>query len=118
MHVATVRTTHGGRTHASTYLSQSCRDEQERVQKKTPANLTPLPDEAIELIRGVLKGRKHSELKDLFEPPARSRPHGATQAVLDAMDRIGLPGMIAARRCRERDLACAMIAARIMRPPS
>lgn len=116
MHVATVRSTHGGRTYASTYLRQSYRDEQGRVQKKTLANLTPLPDEAVELIRGVLKGRKYAELKDLFEPPARSRPHGATQAVLDAMDRIGLPGMIAARRCRERDLACAMIAARIMRP--
>ena len=60
MHVATVRSKHGGRTYASIHLMQSYWDEQGRVQKETLANLTPLPDEAIELIRGVLRGRKYA----------------------------------------------------------
>ena len=86
------------------------------MQEKTLCNLTPLPDEAIELIRGALRGRKYAEIEDLFEPADESHHHGASRAVLDAMDRIGLPRMIAPRRCRERDPACAMIATRILRP--
>ena len=54
MHVATVQRTHRGRTYKYTLLRRSYRDEQGRVQKLTLANLTPLPDEAIELIKGVV----------------------------------------------------------------
>ncbi|MGF6813102.1 hypothetical protein OKW30_008319 [Paraburkholderia sp. Clong3] len=46
----------------------------------------------------------------------RSRPHGHVQAVVTAMQRLGLASLIASQSCRERDLVLAMIASRIVAP--
>ena len=48
----------------------------------------------------------------------RSRPFGHVAAVLGALRGLGLEGLIAARRSRLRELAVAMIAARIVAPRS
>ena len=48
----------------------------------------------------------------------RTRPHGHVAAVLGALRRCGLESLIASKRSRLRDLAVALIAARILRPCS
>ncbi|MFQ5705784.1 MAG: IS1634 family transposase [Gemmatimonadales bacterium] len=48
----------------------------------------------------------------------RSAHHGHVLAVLTAMRRLGFPKLVATRRSRERDLAVALVAARILEPRS
>lgn len=106
-------------------LRQSYRQDG-KVKKRTLANLTGLPKDKIEAIRQVLRMPPPD---DSTRPPAkldsqpplrivRSLPHGHVQAVLAAMQQLGLPGIIAAKRCRQRDLVLGMIAARILFPCS
>ncbi len=102
-------------------LRQSYR-QHGKVRKRTLANLTGLPKHKIEALRQALRTPPPD---DSTRPPAkldsqpplrivRSLPHGHVQAVLAAMQQLGLPGIIAAKRCRQRDLVLGMIAARIL----
>ena len=115
VHIAIIPSRQGNKTYYSKLLRRSYRDAKGRVQKKTLANLSSLSDEAIELLRGHLKGKRYLETEAAFEV-LRSRSHGAVEAVSIAFRRLGLPALLAARPSRERNLACAMIAARIIRP--
>ncbi len=54
MHVAIIRSVQNGKTYHSKLLRRSFRDDQGRVQKKTLANLSHLPDSAIDLLRAHL----------------------------------------------------------------
>jgi len=87
------------------------------VRKRTLANLSALSGDQVEAIRRVLKGEKLQGVKDLFATVS-SRRHGHVQAVLSAMDRLGLGALLASRRSRERDLIVGALAARICRPDS
>ena len=97
-------------------LRESYRDGK-TVRKRTLANLSALPAEQIELIRQVLRGEKLVAPASLFEIEA-SRHHGHVQAVWLAMQRLGLPQLLAARECPERQRVLAMIAARVLSPDS
>jgi transposase len=97
-------------------LRESYRDGK-TVRKRTLANLSDLPAEQIELIRQVLRGEKLVAPAALFEIEA-SRHHGHVQAVWLAMQRLGLPQLLAARASPERQRVLAMIAARVLRPDS
>jgi hypothetical protein len=95
-------------------LRESIRDGK-RVRKRTIANLSALPIEQAEMIRRVLKGEKLGPLERALEV-VRSQAHGHVEAVLAAMRRLGLEKLIDARSSRERDLAVAMVAGRIIAP--
>lgn len=95
-------------------LRESFRDGT-RVRKRTLANLSSLSDEQILAIRAVLRGEAVQPPEEVFEVIA-SRAHGHVQAVLLAMQRLGVARLLASRPCRERDLVCAMIAARVLAP--
>ena len=95
-------------------LRESFRDGR-KVRKRTLANLSALPDEQIFAIRAVLRGEKLHPADELFEAIA-SRPHGHVEAVRVAMQRLGFESLVASRRCPERDLVCAMVAARVLAP--
>ena len=95
-------------------LRESFRDGA-RVRKHTLANLSSLSDEQILAIRAVLRGEAVQRPEALFEAIA-SRAHGHVQAVLVAMQRLGVAALLAAPPCRERDLVCAMIVARVLAP--
>ncbi len=95
-------------------LRESFRDG-DRVRKRTLANLSSLSDEQILAIRAVLRGEQLVSTQTLFEAIA-SRPHGHVQAVRVAMQRLGIEALLGARPCRERDLVCAMLAARVLAP--
>ena len=91
--------------------------EEGQVRKRTLANLSKLPEEAIEAVRRTLQGDRLVSLDELFSVE-RSLPHGHVEAVLGMIRRLGLDRMISARRCRERDLVVGMIAARLLHPGS
>jgi len=57
MHVVTNRVRRGERVYTSTLLRRSYR-EGGVVRKETLANLSHLPEELIELIRGALRGQR------------------------------------------------------------
>ena len=75
------------------------------------ANLSALSDEQIIAIRAVLWGEQVGPLADRFEA-ITSRMHGPVRAVRVAMYRLGFAALLAARPSRQRDLVCAMVAAR------
>ena len=97
-------------------LRESYRDGG-RVKTRTLANLSKLPANAIEVLRQSLKGEKFVPAEGGFEV-VRSFHHGAVDAVLTAMRRLGMPRLLASQPSRQRDLALAMIVARVIEPDS
>ena len=71
----------------------------------------------IDVIRRTLKGEKFIPAASALKT-TRTIPHGHVAAVLGMLRKIGLETMLAARPSRERDLAVAMIVARIIDPCS
>ena len=89
------------------------------VRKRTLANLSKLPMDAVNAIKRILKGEKLVSLGDSFEIVENgSRLHGHVDAVLSAMRQLGFEKLVASRHSRERDLVVAMVAARILQPQS
>ena len=97
------------------YLLRESFREGKRVRKRTLANLSSLSEEQILAIRAVLRGDSMHPGASMFEAIA-SRSHGQVQALCVAMRRLGLESLIATRPSRQRDLVCAMIAARVLAP--
>jgi Transposase DDE domain len=87
-----------------------------KVRKETLANLSHLPDDAIDAVRLVLAGKAVIDADAGLEV-ARSLPHGHVAAVAAMARALGLPGMLGPP-CRERDLAFALIVSRVARPAS
>jgi hypothetical protein len=89
-----------------------------KVCKRTLANLSKLPAEAIEGLRSFLRGGAFVEdFSQSFEI-VRSQPYGHIAAVLGTLRQIGLDHDLDPQRCTERDLVVAMIVARILEPGS
>ena len=83
--------------------------------KRTIANLSGLSIEQAEAMRDVLKGKRLAPINEAFEI-TRSQSHGAVEAVRTAMRRLGFDRLIDKASWRERDLAVAMVAGRIIAP--
>jgi transposase len=98
-----------------TFLLRESYREGPRVKKRTLANLSALSDEQIQSMRALLRGEALRPAGDLFEVVG-SLPHGNVQAVSTAMNRLGFAQLLNTRACPERDLVCAMVAARILAP--
>jgi hypothetical protein len=105
------------RTSPPAILLRESYRENGKVKKRTLANLTPLPDAAIKAVKQTLAGETLVPADDAFEI-IRSRPHGDVAAVLGTMQRLGVPQLLSTRKHRKRQLALAMIAARILEPCS
>ena len=116
MHVAIVPSRQGERSYSSVLVRQSYR-EGGKVKHRTLANLSKLPPEAVDAVRAVLRGEPVGPLPERFAIE-RSLPHGHVLAVLGVMRQLGLDRMLAARPRRERELALAMIASRVLEPCS
>jgi len=91
--------------------------EGDKVKKRTLANLSALPAEAIAAVRATLRGQALLPADEAFEI-LRAEPHGHVAAVLGMMKRLGMAGLLSTRDRPERDLALAMIAARVIAPDS
>jgi Transposase DDE domain len=95
--------------------------ESERVGaktfKRTLANLSALPPEAVAALRLILKGGRVAEASERFAVE-KSLPCGHVRAVKLAMRRLGMEGLVSSKPCPERDAVLAMIAQRLLRPCS
>jgi len=103
------------REYVSHLLRRTYRDGT-KVKHETLANLSALPSPAIEAVRASLAGKRLVEVGDLVEV-ARPRPHGHVAAVHAQAKALGLPALLGPAG-RHRDLALALIIARVVRPGS
>ena len=86
------------------------------MRKRTLANLSKLPDEAVDGLKILLKGGKAIEdIEEAFNI-VRSRPHGHVAAVLGTIKKIGLDSVISGENTRNRRLVLSMIAALLIAP--
>ncbi|WP_434619462.1 IS1634 family transposase [Arthrobacter sp. A5] len=103
------------RDYRSAYLRRSFR-EGGKVRNETVANLSALPDHVVDLIEAGLKGQ-HLVPADAAATILRSRPHGHVAAVTAQAKALGLPALLGPA-CPQRDLALALVIARVCRPGS
>jgi len=115
VHVATTTRTYKGKTYRTHLLRRTFRKDG-KVQHETLGNISHLPEDLIEVIRGRLRGEELPAAESW--EIRRSLPHGHVALVLGALKQIGLDQLIASRRSRERDLVVAMIVARVLCPGS
>jgi hypothetical protein len=88
-----------------------------KTKNRTLANLSDWPSERIELFRALLRGDKLAPVGDNGFEIRRSLPHGHVLAALTVARRIGLDDLLPRRaRQRRRDLALALIVARLLDP--
>jgi transposase len=90
--------------------------EDGNVKNRTLANLTSWSPEKLAALAAALDSARN-------DGPAGGEvigtiPHGHVHAVLGTARRLGLDSLLLARRCRERDLALAMILGRVLDPGS
>ena len=116
MHVAKVVRPYKDRVYTYHFLRQTYR-EGRSVKHRTLANLSHLPPELIELIRRSLKGERFVAAADALRI-VRSLPHGHVAAVLGLLRSLGLETLLDRAPSRSRDLAVALIVARLVSPAS
>jgi transposase len=106
------------RNSAPAILLRESYREGAKVKNRTLANLSHWPAHKVEALRAVLRGdTAPGALEQGFEI-IRSVPHGHVAAALGTLRRLGLDSLLAAKRCRPRDLCEAMIAGRLLEPRS
>src|SRR5450759_920225 len=115
IHVATTRRHYKGRVYEAHLLRRSYREDG-KVKNETLGNISHLPGHLIEIIRRSLKGEAFLGAAEAFEI-TRSLPHGDAVAVHGQARALGLPELLGPA-CRERELALALIIARVLRPAS
>ena len=91
--------------------------EGSKTLKRTLANLSHWPQQKIDSFRRLLQDEPLVSPQDLF-CTHQTLPHGHVEAILMAMRKLSLDSLLAAKRCRERDLVMAMIASRLLHPCS
>ncbi len=97
-------------------LRESRRDGKKTI-KRTIANLSSLPESAIEALGRVLRGEKLVGIEEAFSID-RALQHGHVEAVLGTIRKLKLDSIISSRPCRELDLVLAMIVQRVLHPSS
>ncbi len=103
------------RDYESAYLRRTYRDGG-KVRNQTVANLSALPAHLIDWIDAGLKGA-HLVPADEAATITRSLPHGHVAAVHAVAKSLGLPALLGPAG-HSRDLALAMIIARVLHPSS
>ena len=120
MHVAKVRSktvNKAGeeRVYESVLLRRSYR-EGAKVKHATLANLTALPESAIEVLKASLAGKSLVVADENLEV-TRSLPHGHVAVVWAQAQALGLPALLGPAS-PARDLVLALVIARVCRPGS
>jgi len=115
IHVATTRRHYKGRVYEAHLLRRSYREDG-KVKNETLGNISHLPPALIEIIRRSLKGETFLAAGEAFAI-TRSLPHGDAVAVHGLARALGFPEILGPA-CRERELALALIVARVLRPGS
>jgi hypothetical protein len=97
-------------------LRRSYRNAQGKPAKETLANLSMLPDKAVEALQKSLAGKTLVEPDAAFEI-GRAVAHGHVAAVHTMASRLKFDELLGPSR-RERDLAYALIVSRVVAPQS
>src|SRR5664280_2897340 len=120
IHVSTHRRHYVGKDgverNYETHLLRRSYREDGKVKNETVANLSHLPADLIEMIRASLAGQAFVPAAAVATV-ARTRPHGHVAAVHAQAKALGLPGLLGPAG-RDRDIALALIIARVCRPAS
>jgi len=114
--VVTTRRQGKRREYVAHLLRRSYR-EGGKVRKETVANLSHLPDEVIELVRGALRGQRYVAAEEALAVE-RSLPAGHVEAALLMAGRLELGRLLERAPSRERALCLAMIVQRLLGPGS
>jgi hypothetical protein len=115
VHIARVVRKYKDREYVSFLLRRSYR-EAGKVKHETLANLSALPAQAIADLRASLAGRRLVDTDQALEV-TRSLPHGQVAAVWAMARRLGFPALLGPA-CPQRNLAMALVVARVCRPDS
>ena len=120
VHVVRVRKSHVDkhgerREYLSAYLRRTFREDG-KVRNETVANLSALPAHVVDWVEAGLKGQSLVPA-DRAATITRSVPHGHVAAVWAQAVALGLPGLLGPAG-RHRDLALALIIARVIHPGS
>ncbi|HYY17768.1 MAG TPA: IS1634 family transposase [Streptosporangiaceae bacterium] len=120
MHVARIRGRHVDRQgrrrdYKSRYLRRTYRDGG-KVKHETLANLSGLPEQAVDAIEAALKGTPLVPAGQAVTITS-SLPHGHVAAVHAMAARLGLPALLGPAG-RPRDLALALVVSRVVAPAS
>jgi Transposase DDE domain len=115
MHVVTTRRQHGDKVYETHLLRRSYREDG-KVKNQTLANLSHLPPQSLLAVKATLRGQVLIGADEAVEV-ARSLPHGHVAAVVAQGKALGLPGLLGPAG-RQRDLALALIVARVCEPAS
>ena len=110
--MATTTRRYGDKTYRTHLLRRTFRQDG-KVKHETLGNVSHLPDRVIDLVRRALKG------ETLVNPEAaftctRSLPHGHVAAVVGTLKQFGLHTLVARQPSRRRELALALVAARVI----
>lgn len=120
MHVAKVAkkyvTKDGASRESVAYLLRRTYRDGTKVRHETLANLSALPQATLEAVRVSLTGQALVVPGQDLEV-TRALPHGHVAAVHAQAKALGLPALLGAAG-RERDIALALIIARVCRPAS
>lgn len=114
VHVAKIERKHGERVYTSWLLRQTYR-EGGKVCHRTLGNISHLPPEAIDAVRRSLAGETCAPISEIRVLGSRS--HGHVAAVWTAARSLGFPEILGPPS-RMRDLAFALLIARVVRPGS
>jgi hypothetical protein len=104
------------REYRQVLLRRSYRNAAGKPSKETLANLSSLPDSAVHALRLALAGKTLVDVDEAFEIE-RSVAHGHVAAVHAMATQLRF-GELLGPRCRERDLAYALILSRVVAPAS
>jgi hypothetical protein len=115
VHVARIVRKYKDTEYVSHLLRRTYRQDG-KVRHETLGNISALPAEAIEVLRASLAGKTLLVAGEGFEI-VRSMPHGHVAAVWTQAKALGLAELLGAP-CAERDLAIALVVARVCRPAS
>src|SRR6266536_3527478 len=113
MHVSKIVSRRGEREYVSWLVRRSFR-EGGKVRHETLANLSALPEAAIEAVRASLAGKTLVAAGEGVRT-VRSLPHGHVAAVWAQAKALGLPALLGPAG-RSRDLAMALIVSRVVAP--
>jgi hypothetical protein len=113
MHVSKIVSRRADREYVSYLVRRSFR-EGGKVRHETLANLSALPQAAIEAVRASLAGKRLVVAGDELRT-VRSLPHGHVAAVWAQAKTLGLPTLLGPAG-RARDLAMALIVSRVVAP--
>jgi hypothetical protein len=115
IHVVTTRRQYKDRVYETHLLRRSYREDG-KVKNETVGNISHLPAPLVEIVRRSLKGETFLGASEAFQV-VRSLPHGDAAAVYAEARALGFPELLGPAG-RERDLALALIIARVLAPAS